>query len=61
MKEHSGVIELPLREAVMSIEGWTIWREVVTFVECRGCNYKWTKTQKNQGQRFLSKEQLCNI
>ena len=30
-------------------------------VECRGCNYKKTKTQENQGQGFLSKEQLSNM
>ena len=40
---------------------WTVPREVVTFVECRGCDYKGTKMQENQGQGFLSKEQLCNM
>jgi len=38
----------------------TKW-EVVTLVECRGCNYKGTKTQENWEQRFLSKEQLYNM
>jgi len=38
----------------------TKW-EVVTFVECRGYDYKGTKTQKNRGQSFLSKEHLCNM
>jgi len=33
----------------------------VTLVECRGCDYKGTKTQENKGQGFLSKRQLCNM
>ena len=45
------------REAAMCMEGWTIPRKVVTFMECRGCDYKGTKTQENRGQSFLSKEQ----
>ena len=45
----------------MSIEGWMIRGEVVTFVECRRYDYKETKTQENEGQGFLSKEQWCNI
>jgi len=45
----------------MSIEGWMMRWEVVTLVECRGCDYKRTKTQKNKGQGFLSKGQLCNM
>jgi len=61
VKLHSGVKGLPPREAKMSIEGWITRREVVTFVECRGCNYKGTKTQKNQGQGFLSKRQLLHM
>ena len=36
-------------------------REVVIFVECRGCNYKGTKTEKNRGQGFLGKVQLSNM
>jgi len=61
VKEHSGARGLPPREAVMCMEGWTIPREVVMFVECRECDYKGIKMQKNQGQGFLKKEQLCNI
>jgi len=61
VKEHSGARGLPLRGATMCMEGWMTPREVVTFVECRGCNYKGTKTQENRGQRFLGKEQLCNM
>jgi len=45
----------------MSIEEWTMKWEVLTLVEYRGCDYKGTKTQKNRGQGFLSKEQLCNM
>jgi len=33
-------------------------QEVVTLIECRGCDYKGTKTQENQEQGFLNKEQL---
>ena len=45
----------------MSIEGWTTQWEVVILMECRECDYKGTKMQKNWGQRFLGKGQLCNI
>jgi len=44
VKEHSRAIGLPPRGAVMSMERWTTQREVVTFVECRGCDYKRMKT-----------------
>ena len=27
----------------------------------RGCDYKRTKIEENQGQSFLEKKQLCNI
>jgi len=47
VKEHSGVRGLPPRGVAMCIEGWMTPREVVTFVECRGCDYKGTKTQEN--------------
>ena len=61
MKEHSGVRGLPPRGAAICMEGWTTSREVVTFVEYRGCDYKGMKTEENQGQGFLEKVQLCNI
>jgi len=61
VKRHSRAKGLPPRGAAMCMEGWTTSREVVTFVECRGCNYKGTKTEENQGQGFLSKGQLCNM
>ena len=61
VKRHSRAKRLPPRGAVMCMEGWTTPREVVTFVEYRGCNYKGTKTKENQGQGFLSKGQLCNM
>ena len=61
IREYCGVKGSPLRGAVMSMEGWTTKWEVVTLVEYRGCNYKGTKTQENQGQEFLSKEQRGNM
>jgi len=30
-------------------------------MECRGCDYKGTKTEENRGQGFLEKTQLCNM
>jgi len=50
VKEHSGVRGLPTRGAAMCMEGWTTPREVVIFVECRGCDYKGMKMQENRGQ-----------
>jgi len=35
--------------------------EVVMLVECRGYDYKGTKTEKNQEQGFLGKEQQYNM
>jgi len=61
VKEHSGVRGLPPRGAAMCMEGWTIPREVVTFVEYRECDYKGTKTEENRGQGFLEKAQLYNM
>ena len=50
VKLHSCAKGLPPRGARMSMEGWTTQKEVVTFVEYRGCDYKSTKTQENHGQ-----------
>jgi len=61
MKEHCGARGLFPRGAVMSMERWMMWREVVTFVKCRGCDYKGIKTQENRGQSFLNKGQLYNM
>jgi len=61
VKKHSGARGLPPRGAAMCMEGWTTPREVVMFVECRGCDYKGTKIEENQGQGFLGKVQLRNI
>ena len=61
VKEHSRVRGLSSRGAAMCMEGWTTPRKGVTFVECRGCEYKGTKTKENKGQCFLSKEQKCNM
>jgi len=52
---------LLLRGVVIGMEGWTTQWEIVIFVECRECNYKRTKTEKNWEQSFLNKEQLCNM
>ena len=49
VKLHSGAKGLPPQGAKISVEGWITRREVVTFVECRECDYKGTKTQENQG------------
>jgi len=61
VKLHSRAKGLPPQEAKMSMEGWVMRREVVTFVECRGCDYKGTKTQENQEQGFLRKRQLLHM
>jgi len=61
VREHSGAKGLPPRGAVMSMVGWMTRKEVVTFVECRGCNYKGIKTQENREQGFLGKAQLSNM
>ena len=61
VKKHSGARGLPPREAAICMEGWLTPREVVTFVKCRGCDYKGTKTEENWGQGFLGKVQLCNM
>ena len=53
VKRHSGTRGLPPRGVAMCIEGWTTPREVVTFVEYRGCNYRGIKTEENRGQGFL--------
>jgi len=50
VKRHSGAKGLPPRGMAMCMEGWTTPREVVTFMECRGYDYKGTKTEKNRGQ-----------
>jgi len=61
VKLHSRTKGLLPRGAKMSMEGWMMQREVVTFVECRGCDYKGTKMQDNWGQGFLSKRQLLHM
>jgi len=61
VKLHSSAKELPPRGAEMSMEGWMMRREVVTFVKYQGYDYKGTKTQENHGQGFLSKRQLLHM
>jgi len=61
VKRHSRTKGPPPKGAAICIEGWITPREVMTFVECRGCDYKGIKTEENQGQGFLSKGQLSNM
>jgi len=61
VKKHSGARGLPPKGVAMCMERWTMRREVVTFVEYRGCNYRGTKTQENWRQGFLSKKQLLHM
>ena len=53
--------EIYPQEAQHWSRGWTTKWEVVMFAECGGYNYKGTKTQKNQGQEFVSEEYLRNV
>jgi len=46
-QEHSSTWGMPPRSATLEQRGWTTKWEVVTFVECRGCDYEGTKTHKN--------------
>jgi len=41
--------------------GWKTKEVIVMFVECRGCEYKDTRTEKNQEQGFISGKQLRNL
>jgi len=43
------------------MEGWTMRWEVITLIECRGYDYKGTKTQENKEQGSLSKGQWYNM
>jgi len=61
VQEYCGERGMPPRSAALEEQGWKTRWEVVTLVECRGCKYKGTKTQENQGQGFVSGEQLKNI
>jgi len=61
VQEHSGTWGMPPRSATLEQREWMTKWEVVTFVECGGCNYKGTKTYKNQGQGFVSGKQLRNM
>jgi len=48
VKKHCGAKGLPPRGAVMSMEEWMTRWEMVTLMECRGYDYKRTKTQENR-------------
>jgi len=52
---------MSLRSAVLEQRGWMTRWEVMTFVECRGCNYKDTKMHENWEQGFISGEHLRNV
>jgi len=47
VKRYSRAKRLPPKRAAICMEGWTTPREVVMFVECRGCDYKGMKTEEN--------------
>ena len=52
---------MPPRSAALQQRGWITRWEVVTFVECGGCNYKGTKMHENQRQGFISGKHLRNV
>jgi len=52
---------MSLRSTALEQRGWTTKWKVIMFVEYRGCDYKGTRTQKNQGQGFVSGEHLKNV
>jgi len=52
---------MPLRSTALEERGWSTKWEVITYVECGGCEYKRTKMQENWEQRFLPEAQLSNI
>jgi len=52
VKEHYEAKEFPPREVRMSMEGWTMKWEVVTLIECRGCDYKGDEDSEEQRARF---------
>jgi len=60
-QKYSSAWGMPPRSTALEQRGWTTKWEVVTFVECRGCNYKDTKTQENQWQGFVLEEHLKNV
>ena len=61
VQKYSGAWGMPPRSATLEQREWMTKQEVVTFVKCEGCNYKGTKTYKNQRQGFVSGEQLRNV
>jgi len=36
---------MPLKGAALEERGWKTKREIITFVECGGCEYKGTRTE----------------
>jgi len=60
-QEHSGMQGMPLKGTALEKRGWKTKKEIVTFVECGGYEYKGTKTEENQEQGFISGKQLKNL
>jgi len=45
---------MPPKDTALEQREWETKKKIVTFVECRGCEYKSTKTKENQEQGFIS-------
>ena len=60
-QEYSGMQSIPPRGTALEEKGWKTRQKMVTFVKYSRCNYKGTKTEKNQEQDFVSGEKLKNI
>ena len=52
---------MSLKSTTLEERGWKTRWKMVTFVEYSRCDYKGTKTEKNQEQDFVSGEKLRNI
>ena len=61
MQKYGSAQGMPLRDTALEEKGQKTRQKIVTFVECSGCNYKDTKTKKNQEQSFISGEKLKNV
>ena len=46
-QEHSGAWGMPPKDAALEEREWKTKKEIVMFVEYRGCEYKGTKTKEN--------------
>jgi len=52
---------MPPKGTALEERGWKTKEVIVTFVECRGCEYKDTRTEENREQGFISGKQLRNL